>query len=78
VLPAVQYLHRRRILHRDLKLSNLLLDKQHRVKLSDFGLAAQVCPEQQRRMSLCGTLNYMAPEVLQRPNPGHGAEVDVW
>ena len=74
----MHYLHQRLIIHRDLKLSNLLLDNQQRVKLSDFGLAAKLQAPGERRKTLCGTPNYIAPEVLVGSSGGHGQEVDVW
>jgi serine/threonine protein kinase len=78
VLPAVRYLHKHLIVHRDLKLSNLLLDNQQRVKLSDFGLAEKLQTPTERCRALCGTPNYIAPEVLIGSLGGHGQEVDVW
>nr|XP_032517866.1 serine/threonine-protein kinase polo isoform X3 [Danaus plexippus plexippus] len=76
ILLGVQYLHSRRIIHRDLKLGNLFLDDDLHVKIGDFGLAAKIEYEGERKRTLCGTPNYIAPEILTRD--GHSFEVDIW
>ena len=58
------------MIHRDLKLGNLFLSKNMDLKLGDFGLAAKLKSEDERRKTLCGTPNYIAPEVLDGKN-GH-------
>lgn len=77
LVSSLQYLHRHLIIHRDLKLGNLFLDKYMRLKVGDFGLAAKLERSDQRRMTVCGTPNYIAPELLQGKT-GHSFEVDVW
>eukprot|EP00834_Sanchytrium_tribonematis_P004671 NODE_243_length_11887_cov_0.520699.p1 type:complete len:622 gc:universal NODE_243_length_11887_cov_0.520699:5572-7437(+) len=77
ILHAIQYLHKNQIIHRDLKLGNILLTSQMTVKLADFGLAALVTNEQ-RKKTLCGTPNYLAPEILLGTANGHSYEVDIW
>ncbi|KAF7488908.1 Serine/threonine-protein kinase PLK1 [Sarcoptes scabiei] len=72
---ACVYLHDCRIVHRDLKLGNLFLNDDMQIKVGDFGLATKLNPGEQRK-TLCGTPNYIAPEVLL--SAGHGFEVDVW
>ena len=57
-------MHERRILHRDLKLGNLFLDHNNRIKIGDFGLAAQLEYDGEMRRTICGTPNYIAPEIL--------------
>eukprot|EP00929_Paragymnodinium_shiwhaense_P069150 TRINITY_DN34884_c0_g2_i1.p1 TRINITY_DN34884_c0_g2~~TRINITY_DN34884_c0_g2_i1.p1 ORF type:complete len:667 (-),score=117.88 TRINITY_DN34884_c0_g2_i1:78-2078(-) len=74
---ALVYLHRQRIVHRDLKVGNMMLDAQHRVKLGDFGLAARMEGKCKKRHSFCGTPNYIAPEILESAK-GHSFEADVW
>ncbi|XP_030916944.1 serine/threonine-protein kinase PLK1 [Geospiza fortis] len=71
-----QYLHSHRVIHRDLKLGNLFLSDDMEVKIGDFGLATKVEYEGERKKTLCGTPNYIAPEVLSKK--GHGLEVDIW
>lgn len=76
ILDGVQYLHEKKIIHRDLKLGNLFLNDRLEIKIGDFGLATNVDFEGQRKRTLCGTPNYIAPEILE--NNGHSFEVDVW
>lgn len=76
LVEGVQYVHNRRIIHRDLKLGNMLLDENMDLKLADFGLATRVDFEGERKMTVCGTPNYIAPEVLQKK--GHSFEADIW
>ncbi|KAI8430116.1 hypothetical protein MSG28_000525 [Choristoneura fumiferana] len=76
ILEGVQYLHSRRIIHRDLKLGNLFLDDELHVKIGDFGLASRIEYEGERKQTVCGTPNYIAPEILTRK--GHSLEVDIW
>nr|KAG5714102.1 hypothetical protein BaRGS_020430 [Batillaria attramentaria] len=76
LVEGVQYVHNRRIIHRDLKLGNMLLNENMDLKLADFGLATRVDFEGERKMTVCGTPNYIAPEVLQKK--GHSFEADIW
>ncbi|KAK9879563.1 hypothetical protein WA026_006632 [Henosepilachna vigintioctopunctata] len=76
ILHGVTYLHERRIIHRDLKLGNLFLDDELHVKIGDFGLAAKIEYDGERKKTLCGTPNYIAPEILNKK--GHSFEVDIW
>ncbi|XP_069725854.1 serine/threonine-protein kinase PLK1 [Phaenicophaeus curvirostris] len=71
-----QYLHEHRVIHRDLKLGNLFLSDDMEVKIGDFGLATKVEYDGERKKTLCGTPNYIAPEVLGKK--GHSFEVDIW
>lgn len=66
-----------RIVHRDLKLANILLDKDMTIKLGDFGLAAKLNFDDEKRRTMCGTPNYIAPEILDN-TIGHSYEVDIW
>ncbi|KAH0504204.1 Serine/threonine-protein kinase PLK1 [Microtus ochrogaster] len=76
IVLGCQYLHRNQVIHRDLKLGNLFLNEDLEVKIGDFGLATKVEYEGERKKTLCGTPNYIAPEVLSKK--GHSFEVDVW
>jgi len=64
VASAISFLHSRNIIHRDIKSENLLLTETGDVKLCDFGLSRNVAePKKRQRMTLCGTDDFMAPEV---------------
>ncbi|WFD43122.1 hypothetical protein MPSI1_001775 [Malassezia psittaci] len=73
---AVAYIHGRGIVHRDLKLENILLDADNRIKLSDFGFTREYEPHQFLR-TRCGTTAYAAPEMLSGSRY-LGPEVDIW
>lgn len=76
---GVKYLHRRSVLHRDLKIGNLFLDQNMNLRIGDFGLAAILLPGDKRRQTLCGTPNYIAPEILDKDrSKGHDHQVDTW
>lgn len=73
---AVKYLHDLGIIHRDIKPENLLLDERFELKLCDFGWAARLEAESDLRSSICGTYEYMSPEVLALVP--HGKKTDIW
>jgi len=54
----------RGIMHRDLKLSNILINDSNHVKLIDFGCAVQLQSLEEERQTMCGTPNYVSPEVI--------------
>uniref|UniRef100_A0A8C5AG81 polo kinase n=1 Tax=Gadus morhua TaxID=8049 RepID=A0A8C5AG81_GADMO len=76
IISGLKYLHNRGILHRDLKLGNFFINENMELRLGDFGLAAKLETVEMRKKTICGTPNYLAPEVLNRQ--GHGTESDVW
>jgi len=73
VLDAMEYMHDRFIVYRDLKPENLLIDSSGHVKVVDFGFAKVVTS---RTYTLCGTPEYLAPELVL--GKGHGKGVDYW
>ncbi|XP_074385864.1 serine/threonine-protein kinase PAK 1-like [Zonotrichia albicollis] len=75
-LQGLDFLHSKRVIHRDLKSSNILLGMDGSVRLADFGLCAQLSPEQDQCSSMVGTAHWMAPEVVTR-SP-YGPKVDIW
>lgn len=77
LVKGMEYVHSNNIIHRDLKLGNLFLTERMQLKIGDFGLAAQVTYEGERKITVCGTPNYLAPEILENTN-GHSFEVDFW
>ncbi|XP_060523812.1 serine/threonine-protein kinase PLK4 [Cylas formicarius] len=76
VVEGIKYLHSYSILHRDISLSNLLLTRDMHVKIADFGLATQLTRPDEKHMTMCGTPNFISPEVASRSS--HGLAVDIW
>ncbi|TPP66074.1 MAP/microtubule affinity-regulating kinase [Fasciola gigantica] len=76
IVSAVQYCHQKRIIHRDLKAENLLLDSDLNIKLADFGFANEFNPGT-KLDTFCGSPPYAAPELFQGKKYD-GPEVDVW
>ena len=73
IVLAIEYLHARDIIYRDLKPENLLLDRVGYLRIADFGFAKVV---EDRTFTLCGTPEYLAPEIVL--SQGHGKAVDWW
>ncbi len=75
-VSAVEYCHSNGVSHRDLKLENIILTDQRKIKLIDFGFSVLIKNEGKLTM-FCGTPTYMAPEIIGRPEY-EGPPTDVW
>jgi len=76
VVEAIEYLHLRGVVYRDLKPENLLIDLRGYIKLVDFGFAKKILGIGEKTWTFCGTPEYVAPEVIL--NRGHDIAVDYW
>jgi len=76
IVMALKYLHENKIVYRDLKLENLLLDSEGHIKVTDFGLCKEEISFSDTTRTFCGTPEYLAPEVLEDNDYGHA--VDWW
>ncbi|XP_054141673.1 uncharacterized protein LOC128942958 [Melozone crissalis] len=75
-LRGLDFLHSNHVIYQDVKSCNILLRTNGSVKLADFGLFAQLTPEQSRRSSVAGTCGWLVPEVVT--GQPHGPKVDIW
>ncbi|CAK1595136.1 unnamed protein product [Parnassius mnemosyne] len=78
IILALEQLHKLGIIYRDIKLENILLDAEGHIVLTDFGLSKEFCGGENRAYSFCGTIEYMAPEVVRSGSQGHDIAVDWW
>jgi len=77
IISALNLIHKKKCIYRDLKLENILLDKNGHIRLTDFGLSKIILEKRDNRAyTICGTAEYLAPEVLLEK--GYGKEVDYW
>uniref|UniRef100_A0A3B4AVP4 non-specific serine/threonine protein kinase n=1 Tax=Periophthalmus magnuspinnatus TaxID=409849 RepID=A0A3B4AVP4_9GOBI len=76
IVSALDYLHSTKIVYRDLKLENLMLDKDGHIKITDFGLCKEGITDAATMKTFCGTPEYLAPEVLE--DNDYGRAVDWW
>jgi len=77
IVISLKYLHSHHVIHRDLKLGNLFLNEKMEIKLGDFGLATKLEFDEEKKHTICGTPNYIAPEILDGKT-GHSYPVDIW
>lgn len=75
IINGLMYLKENLVIHRDIKLANIFLDNG-KAKIGDFGYIAKLDSPDQRRKTMCGTPNYIAPEILKRER--YSFEVDIW
>jgi serine/threonine protein kinase len=83
VILGVRHVHSHGVLHRDIKLENLLLDGSGHIKMVDFGLSKRLFDPKSgiwdgRTYTVCGTNYYMSPEMLKKESSGHGLSTDWW
>ncbi|XP_062540823.1 ribosomal protein S6 kinase alpha-5 [Armigeres subalbatus] len=78
IIVALEQLHKLGIIYRDIKLENILIDSEGHIVLTDFGLSRELVYENERAHSFCGTIEYMAPEIVKSNQNGHDASVDWW
>jgi len=76
VCHALAYCHDKGVMHRDLKPENILLDCCGNLKLADFGWSAKVRHKDMMNSTACGTLDYLAPEIVAHKN--YQSEIDNW
>lgn len=75
VCSGIYYLHKQGLIHRDIKPENILIKEGNIIKICDFGWCVQ-SDHMQQRNTFCGTLEYMAPEMIQNKNHNH--TLDIW
>lgn len=79
IINALKYLHKNKIIHRNLKLSNIFLTDKMEIKIAGFNIFSilKTKDEKIKLKTICGTPNYLAPEILDE-NMGYSYEVDIW
>ena len=80
IILGIQHIHSKNVVHRDIKLENILIDFSNNIKICDFGIGKRLNSEDELLYDKCGTPMYMAPEIiLANENNGYkGFPVDIW
>lgn len=76
LISAIKYCHKNRIIHRDIKMENIMITDSLDIKLIDFGFSVKLTSNQ-RLTSFCGTPSYVPPEVIAK-KVGYGVSADIW
>lgn len=76
IVLALEALHNKNVIYRDLKPENVLIDDKGYIRIADFGLSKANVKGARDATSVCGTPEYLAPEILL--NQGHGKPIDYW
>lgn len=75
---ALVYLHENKVMHRNIRCSNILITKEGEIKISDFGLTCKVNGTLDKTKTNIGSPSWMAPEVVTCGDEGYGNRADVW
>jgi serine/threonine protein kinase len=76
IILAIEFLHKNKIIYRDIKPENIILDNKGYIKLTDFGLAKEDINDEIGTQTFCGTPEYLAPEIIRGDK--YGKSVDIW
>ncbi len=76
IILAIEFLHKHNMLYRDLKPENIMVDANGHIKLTDFGLSKMFTKSKEKAFTICGTPQYLAPEILS--DDGYDNSVDWW
>ena len=76
IILAIEFLHKNKMLYRDLKPENIMIDATGHIKLTDFGLSKMFTKSKEKAFTICGTPQYLAPEILS--DDGYDNSVDWW
>ncbi|KOG96176.1 protein kinase FRK1 [Saccharomyces eubayanus] len=78
LISGVHYIHSKGLVHRDLKLENLLLDKNENLVITDFGFVNEFCSRNELMKTSCGSPCYAAPELVVSTKPYEARKADIW
>ena len=76
LISAIRVLHSQKIIHRDIKLENILLDKHGHIRISDFGISRRIDNSEKKELTFCGSPLYASPEMIKRDK--YNEKTDVW